>query len=164
MGVDKATFRAIMGSFAAGVTIVTVKDADGSPKGFTASSVTSLSLNPPLLLVCVDNGADTLPAMQQATAFAVNMLRHGEEELSARFASKGIDKFAVVDYAEGSLGAPILEGRVVAYAECLVRARYPGGDHTIFIGEIEHGTAFEGEPLTYFRGTYGSHRPNPRLG
>ena len=164
MGVDKATFRAVMGSFAAGVTIVTVRDADGSPKGFTASSVSSLSLNPPLLLVCVDNGADTLPAMQQATAFAVNMLKHGEEELSARFASKGIDKFAVVSYVEGELGAPILAERIVAYAECTVKAKYPGGDHTIFIGEIERGTAFEGDPLTYFRGTYGTHRPNPKIG
>ena len=164
MGVDKATFRAIMGSFAAGVTVITVKDVDGSPKGFTASSLTSLSLNPPLLLVCVDNGADTLPAMQEASVFAVNMLRHGEEEVSARFASKGIDKFAVVDYVDGPLGTPILEGRVIAYCECTVRAKYPGGDHTIFVGEIEHGTALEGSPLTYFRGTYGTHRPNPPAG
>ncbi len=162
MGIDKNTFRAVMGSFAAGVTVVTVRDAHGHPKGFTATAVCSLSLEPPLLLVCVDHRSDSLPAMQEATAFAVNMLKHGQEELAARFASKGIDKFAVVDYSPGQLGAPILAD-VIAYAECSVKAKFPGGDHTIFVGEIEHAAAFEGQPLLYFRGQYGTVLPNPKV-
>ena len=161
MGIDKNTFRAVMGSFAAGVTIVTVRDEDGSPKGFTATGICSLSLDPPLLLLCVDHRSDTLPAMQQATVFAVNFLKHGNEELSARFASKGIDKFAVVSYSDGLLGAPVLED-ALAYTECTIKAKYPGGDHTIFIGEIEHAAAFEGDPLLYYRGSYGNFKANPK--
>lgn len=161
MPVDKNTFRAIMGSFGAGVTVITVKDADGSPKGFTATAMSSLSADPPLLIVCVDNRSDTLPAMEQATAFAVNMLKHGQEELSARFASKGIDKFAVVTHVDGELGTPILEDVILGYAECTVKAKYPGGDHVIFIGEIEHAQTYDGEPLLYFRGNYGTFKSNP---
>jgi flavin reductase (DIM6/NTAB) family NADH-FMN oxidoreductase RutF len=162
VGVDKQTFRAVMGSFAAGVTIVTVNDTDGTPKGFTATGIASLSLDPPLLLLCLDHRSDTLPAMQEAKSFVVNMLRHGQEELSARFASKGIDKFAVVSYHDGELGAPVLED-VLAYAECTVKAKLPGGDHTIFVGEIEHAAAFEGDPLLYYRGSYGGFDPNPKV-
>jgi len=161
--IDKNTFRAVMGSFVAGVTIVTVRDAEGKPRGFTASAVCSLSLDPPLLLVCVDHRSDTYPAMQDATAFAVNMLKHGQEELSARFASKGIDKFAVVGHSSGELGAPILDD-VIAYAECSVSAKFPGGDHTIFVGQIEHAGGFEGHPLAYYRGSYGTFTPNPPPG
>ena len=161
MGIDKGTFRAVMGSFAAGVTIVTVRDAAGDPKGFTATGICSLSLDPPLLLVCVDHRSETLPAMQEASSFAVNMLKRGTEELSARFASRGIDKFAVLSWSEGALGAPILDD-VLAYAECSVKAKYPGGDHTIFVGEIEHASAFEGEPLVYYRGSYGSFSANSK--
>jgi flavin reductase (DIM6/NTAB) family NADH-FMN oxidoreductase RutF len=162
VGIDKNTFRAVMGSFAAGVTIVTCRDSAGSPKGFTATGIASLSLDPPLLLVCVDHRSDTLPAMQEATAFTVNMLKHGQEEISARFASKGIDKFAALSYSEGSLGTPILDD-VLAYAECTVEVKYPGGDHTIFVGRIEHAAAFEGDPLLYLKGSYGRFEPNPKV-
>jgi flavin reductase (DIM6/NTAB) family NADH-FMN oxidoreductase RutF len=153
MAIDKALFRRVMGNFAAGVTVVTTIDADGKPYGLTATAFCSLSLLPPLALVCVDKKSETYPYFHPAGLFAVNFLSVDQERVSQRFATSGGDKFAAVDWRRGELGAPVLAG-TVGYVECRIAHAYEGGDHMIYVGEIVAADAGEGEPLLYFRGAY----------
>ena len=153
MAIDPRELRNVMGHFATGVTVITTKDTAGKPFGLTANAFSSLSLNPPLLLVCVDRAVDCYACFDQSKVFAVNFLSEEQEDLSRRFATKGIEKFEGVPYRLGELGVPLLEG-ALGHLECTVTAGYEGGDHTIYIGEIQSATASGEHPLLFFKGKY----------
>ena len=153
MPIDRSELRRVMGHFATGVAVITTRDVDGKPYGLTANALCSVSLTPPLLLVCVDKGAESHPAFERSRLFAVNVLALGHEELSRRFAVSGGDKFVDVPHRFGTTGVPLLED-VLAVVECRVVAVHEAGDHTIYIGEVEHLEASEGDPLLFFRGHY----------
>jgi flavin reductase (DIM6/NTAB) family NADH-FMN oxidoreductase RutF len=156
MPVDLDTFRAVVGSFPTGVTIVTTLDEDGVPKGLTSNAFSSVSAQPPLLLVCVDKKSQTLQALQHLGAFVVNFLASDHAELSNRFASKDSDKFREVHWepSQAARGAPILTEDCIAWAECVTDQVVDAGDHYIFIGRIEAGTLKGGTPLMYYRRMY----------
>jgi flavin reductase (DIM6/NTAB) family NADH-FMN oxidoreductase RutF len=151
--VEPDRFRAVMGHFATGVAVVTV-DTPNGPQGMTANAVASLSLDPVLVLVCFDNKARTLPEVERAKRFGVNVLAAGQEHLARRFASKDDTKFADVPHSVDD-GIPVLEG-TLAWVGCELDQLIPAGDHTIGIGSVhaaELGT--EGlEPLIWLRGRY----------
>lgn len=157
-------FRRVLGHFATGVTVVTACEADGRPTGLTASAFASVSLDPPLVLVCVAHTAQAYPAILAAGRFAVNVLSRDQESVSRRFASSslsGTEKFEGVDYRQGTLGLPLLKD-ALAELECAVVHAYPGGDHTIFVARVEaaDSRADAGlDPLLYYRGQYGHLHP-----
>ena len=153
--VDPDTFRRLLGSFASGVTVLTTVDAAGAPAGMTASAVASVSLDPPLLLACVAKDAEFHRAMAAAGTFVVHVLGADQARLSERFAAKGSDKFAGVDYALDRRGLPILR-EALATIVCEHQSAVDAGDHTIFIGRVTGGDATAGRPLLHFRGTYHS--------
>jgi 3-hydroxy-9,10-secoandrosta-1,3,5(10)-triene-9,17-dione monooxygenase reductase component len=147
-------FRDTIGHLASGVTIVTATGPDG-PAGMTTNAVTSLSLDPLLLLVCFELRSRTLAVVRASERFAVNILRDGDEELAAVFASKRVprEKFESVTHAEAH-GVPVLDG-ALAWIACELRELHPGGDHVIGIGEvIGMDTGEERDPLVYYRGRY----------
>lgn len=148
-------FRRVMGEFATGVAIVTCAGRDG-PAGMTTNAVTSLSLDPLLLVVCFDNTSRTLPVVRETRRFAVNVLRAGQEDLARVFASKRVarEKFEAVTHQEAH-GVPVLDG-ALAWLVCDLRELHPGGDHTIGIGEVcsMHADDGGGDPLVFFRGRY----------
>jgi flavin reductase (DIM6/NTAB) family NADH-FMN oxidoreductase RutF/pimeloyl-ACP methyl ester carboxylesterase len=153
-GSDSRTLRDALGCFATGVTVVTAFAPDGSPIGLTANSFTSVSLSPPLLLVCIDRRARTLPALELANGFAVNVLHIGQQPTSNRFARPGEDRFAETPWETGEFGAPVLAGTLATF-ECRRHALHDGGDHVILVGEVMKA-CFEPrrDPLLYFRGKY----------
>lgn len=153
MPVEPALFRNALGRFAAGVTVVTTVGRDQAPYGLTATAFTSVSLDPPLVLVCIDKKSETYPHFAASGAFAVNFLARDQEEISKRFAVSGGDKFAGTDWQPGYLGAPLLAG-TIGHVECRIFHSYDGGDHTIYVGLVESAAAAEGQPLVYFRGAY----------
>jgi flavin reductase (DIM6/NTAB) family NADH-FMN oxidoreductase RutF len=145
-----------MGRFATGVTIVTTRDGD-QPHGMTANAVASVSLDPPLVLVCVDRAADSHDIIDRAGVFALNILSRDQEPLSQKFAVKegesahGLDG---VPHHSAATGAPIIDGSL-AYVDCRVSERFPGGDHTIFLAEVvEAGPLSDGGPLIFYQGRY----------
>jgi flavin reductase (DIM6/NTAB) family NADH-FMN oxidoreductase RutF len=146
-------FRRVLGYFATGVTLVTTLDGDARPAGLTASAFTSVSLDPPLVLVCVDHKAQSFPAMVEAGRFAINILRVDQEPLSRRFASTRLDKFDGVPYVVSSRGLPLIVD-ALAHLECTTVSAHPEGDHTIFVGRVDAGDAAAGQPLLYYRGHY----------
>jgi flavin reductase (DIM6/NTAB) family NADH-FMN oxidoreductase RutF len=153
-GSDARTLRDAMGCFATGVTIVTARSGDGTPIGLTANSFTSVSLDPPLLLVCIANKAGSAPVLRDAAHFAVNVLQIGQQPTSNRFAGKGEDRFAATPWEEGESGLPVLTGSLGIY-ECRQHAVHDAGDHFILIGHVLRAR-FEPrrDPLLYFRGKY----------
>jgi flavin reductase (DIM6/NTAB) family NADH-FMN oxidoreductase RutF len=153
--VEPARFRAVMGHFATGVAVVTV-DTPGGPQGMTANAVASLSLDPVLVLVCFDNDARTLPEIERAGRFGVNVLAAGQEHLARRFASKEDTKFADVPHSVHD-GIPVLDG-ALAWVGCELERLVPGGDHTIGIGAVHAAElGADGlEPLVWFRAGYTS--------
>ena len=153
MPIDKQEFRRVLGHFAAGVTIITTVGDDGKPYGLTATAFTSVSLEPPLVLVCVDKRAESHPHFHVSRVFAVNFLAADQQELSRRFAVSGGDKFTDGPTPPGCHRCPVLAD-VLGHLECRTTDICEGGDHTIFIGEVEAADAREGEPLLYFRGAY----------
>ena len=153
MAIDRTELRRVMGHFATGVAVITTRDVDGKPFGLTANALCSVSLDPPLLLVCVDKRAESHPALARSGLFAVNILGHGHEDISQRFAISGGDKFVDVAHRSGVTGVPLLEGALGA-VEGRVIAEHDAGDHTIYIGQVEQLEATEGEPLLFFRGKY----------
>jgi flavin reductase (DIM6/NTAB) family NADH-FMN oxidoreductase RutF len=154
MATDSSELRRVMGHFATGVTVVTTRAQNGRFYGLTANALTSVSLAPPLLLVCVDKKAESYPYFAESKVFTVNILSAHQEDISRRFAVSGGEKFEGVAYRIGANGAPILDG-VLAYVECKVWSEYDGGDHTIYLGEVlEAEVAGEGKPLLFFRGGY----------
>lgn len=152
MPFDEFRFRQVLGHFASGVTVVTTEHA-GQLYGMTVSSFASLSLNPPLVLICIDKALPTHDALQEAQHFAINILSKQQEHLSRRFATRELDKFQGVAYTLGQLSAPLLDG-TLAVIECRLHASYPGGDHTIFVGEVIDAQVGEGVPLLYYRRGY----------
>ena len=152
-GADPALFRQLLGRFATGVTVVTTRDPSGRPVGMTASSVASVSLHPPLVLVSVDQANDMHPALRAAERFVLNVLAADQEVLSRRFAAEHTDRFDGIRYRESQHGIPVLEG-VVASIECDKQGEAPGGDHTVFFGLVTGGTVSERPPLLYYRGGY----------
>ncbi|MGH7907976.1 MAG: flavin reductase family protein [Candidatus Binataceae bacterium] len=156
MAIEKNELRRVMGHFATGVTIITTHAKDGELFGLTANAVTSLSLIPPLVLVCVDKKADSYPHFEESKVFTVNILCSEQEDLSRRFAVSGGKKFEGVAYRVGANGAAILN-KILGYLECTVVGSYDGGDHTIYIGEVEQAESQAGgEPLLFYRGGYRS--------
>ena len=153
MAIEKQEFRRVLGHFAAGVTVVTTIGDDGQPYGLTATAFTSVSLEPPLVLVCVDKRAECHPHFHVSRVFAVNFLALDHEHLSRRFATSGGDKFKDLEVRRGVTGAPLLS-EALGYLECRTVDVFGGGDHTIFLGQVEAADAHEGEPLLYFKGAY----------
>ena len=153
MAVDKLQFRDVVGRFAAGVTVVTTVDGQARPYGLTVTAFCSVSLEPPLVLVCVDKGAETYPHFAASGRFAVNFLAADQRDLSQRFATSGGDKFAGVAWRPGRLGLPLLAG-TVGVVECRIVHAYAGGDHTIYVGEVERAEGADRPPLLHFRGDY----------
>jgi flavin reductase (DIM6/NTAB) family NADH-FMN oxidoreductase RutF len=153
MAIDGRELRNVMGNFATGVTIITTKDPTGKPFGLTANAFSSLSLDPPLLLICVDRKVDCYACFEDSKVFAVNFLSEGQDQLSTRFATKGIEKFEGVPYKLGELGVALLDG-AMAHIECKLVSAYEGGDHTIYIGEIQNVAVLSDRPLLFFRGKY----------
>jgi flavin reductase (DIM6/NTAB) family NADH-FMN oxidoreductase RutF len=153
-GSDPRTLRDAMGCFATGVTIVTAIDAEGTPVGLTANSFTSVSLDPPLLLVCIANSSGTAPALREAEHFGVNVLQIGQQPASNRFATRGEDRFANLPWAPGQTGVPLLGSSLVSF-ECQRESLHEAGDHFILVGRVVRAQ-FEPhrDPLLYFRGKY----------
>jgi len=159
---DARAFRNIVGSFATGVTVITMPTPTGA-WGMTANSFTSLSLDPMLVLVCVDKSTRTLEFMQEAGVWAVNILGLDQERVSRTFATKDFSeerKMVDTPYHPGVTGAPLIEG-AIAYIECRTWASYEGGDHLILVGEVQDATIThaDGQPLMFFRGRYGRLTP-----
>jgi flavin reductase (DIM6/NTAB) family NADH-FMN oxidoreductase RutF len=153
MAIDKELFRRVLSHFAASVTVVTTVDEAQRPYGLTATAFSSVSLDPPLVLVCVDKKAETYHQFEPAGIFAVNFLALDQRDLSQHFAKHGGDKFNDLRWRPGVLGAPLLAD-TIGHVECRIRHWYDAGDHTIMVGEIESADAREGEPLVHFRHAY----------
>jgi flavin reductase (DIM6/NTAB) family NADH-FMN oxidoreductase RutF len=152
-------FRAALGMFATGVTIVTARDANGMRVGLTANSFNSVSLAPPLVLWSLSRHAGSMPAFTRGSHYAINILSAEQRELAERFASKEPDRFAGVPFREGAAGALILEGAAAVF-ECFNRSQYEEGDHIIFVGEVERCTRREGaQPLIFHGGRYFTELP-----
>ena len=147
-------FRAALGMFATGVTIVTARDENGRPFGLTANSFNSVSIDPPLVLWSLSRFASSMPAFTRGSHYAVNILAAEQRGLAERFASATRDRFSGVPYRDGACGAPLLDG-VAAVFECANRSRYAEGDHVIFVGEVEHCERREGAvPLIFHGGRF----------
>lgn len=150
-------FRLALGQFATGVTVVTVERAPGLVHGMTASSFTSVSLEPLLILICVDHDAQLLPLLELRKCFGVSILKGNQEAISEYFAQTeedpAIEERLGIRYRWTETGIPLLED-ALAHLACNVVASHVAGDHTIFIGEVESVEVFEGEPLLYLRGEY----------
>lgn len=153
---DTETYRTIMRTFPTGITIVTAVDETGTPRGLTTNAVTSASLEPPLLLVCVDLESRTLPAIRSSGAFVVNFMAADTEDLCTLFASKADDKFSRVSYEMSSRNLPVLHLHTLAWAECSIERELRVGDHVVFVGLVEDGAATtQRSPLAYFGRAYG---------
>ena len=150
---DSKALRAALGRFATGVTIITCRDADGAAVGLTANSFASLSLAPPLVLWSLRQASSNLASFDAATHFAVNVLAETQVELSRRFATQGVDKFAEGVWADGAGGAPVLTGCAAVF-ECRTDARHVVGDHVLFIGRVLRLADLSVAPLLFQGGHY----------
>lgn len=153
MAVSSEIFRSALSRFPSGVTVVTTRDGEERFHGITVSAFCSLSLDPPRVLICIEKTAGSHIALETSQAFIVNMLSADQRELSERFASTLENKFESVEFEDGLDGIPILVG-CLATLECRVTSAYDGGDHSIFVGEVERATVNDGDPIVYFRGDY----------
>lgn len=152
-GSDPRTLRDALGCFATGVTVVTAQPA-GTPAGLTVNSFTSVSLDPPLLLVCIRKQATSAKALIEATHFAVNVLQNEQQPASIRFAARDEDRFGATAWSCGELGAPILKDSLSVF-ECERFAVHDGGDHHILVGQVVKASFDESlDPLLFFRGRY----------
>jgi flavin reductase ActVB len=162
MPVSMETFKSVQALLAGAVTIVTTRDTAGQPWGLTATSFCSLSLDPPLVVVCLARSADSYNAFLNSSSFAVHLLSARQSHLSQRFATKGTRKYQQTHFEEGQLGVPLLS-ESLARLECRVQAIYPGGDHCLLIGQVEHGEPLLSEslfpPLLYYSRAYGTFTP-----
>jgi flavin reductase (DIM6/NTAB) family NADH-FMN oxidoreductase RutF len=153
-GCDEAVFREVVGHFATGVAVITARRG-GENYGMTASAVASLSLEPPMLLVCLNRASVTHGALEAAGAFGVNVLNDGQADIATRFAgAERGSRFAGLRTHSGPLGQPLLSD-ALARLECRVTETVSGGTHTVFLGTVHHAEATPGSPLTYFRGRFG---------
>ncbi|MAG31068.1 MAG: flavin reductase [Deltaproteobacteria bacterium] len=160
MAITADEFRAAMGSWPSGVTIITTRDGD-QIHGMTVSDFSGASLDPPLALVCAAKNSLTTSVIEQGKCFGVNVLRADQSALSNRFASKkdAAKRFEGVETFEAKTGAPLLEGALVNL-DCRLVAVHDAGDHVLCVGEIEGARVGEGDPLLFFRGGYGRFEPS----
>jgi 3-hydroxy-9,10-secoandrosta-1,3,5(10)-triene-9,17-dione monooxygenase reductase component len=156
---DHARFREVMGYFCTGVAVVTAMDG-AAPVGFTAQSLTSVSLVPPLVLVCPAKTSSTWPRIKQAGAFCANVLGQDQEAVCRAFATSGGDKFQGVGWAPtGATGSPLLHD-VLAWVDCRILAEHDAGDHVIVVGRVvDLGVRPDGSPLLFYRGGFGRFQP-----
>jgi flavin reductase (DIM6/NTAB) family NADH-FMN oxidoreductase RutF len=155
MSLDPDAFRAVLGRFASGVTVVTCTDAQGNDHGMTVSAFCSVSLVPPLVLLCVDHNASIYNVLMDAPAFAINVLSADQEAIARRFAATGAQRFLGVGFTRGQTGAALLDD-VLATLECRMVAKHEAGDHTIVVGEAEIASTTNASPLLYYRGGFAS--------
>lgn len=152
MPVDDAQFKLAMSHFASGVTVVTTEQ-EGTPFGMTVAAFSSLSLHPPLVLVCIEKSVRTHEAIAAAGKFGVSILNGTQADISNRFASRSEDKFSGVATHRGTTGVPLIDGAITTL-ECTLREQLPGGDHSVFVGEVVAIETAEGAPLVYYRSGY----------
>lgn len=152
MPIDEAGFKLAMSHFASGVTVVTTEHG-GRPFGMTVASFASLSLRPPLVLICVEKSVKTHEAIAASRKFGVSILGAEQADISARFASRAEDKFSGIEVQSGMLGVPLIRGALTTL-ECSLRDQLPGGDHSIFVGEVVEAQTRDGVPLVYYRSGY----------
>jgi len=152
-GVGPQAFLRACAQFSTGVAIATVLDSAGAPHGMTINSFTSVSLEPPLVLICIDHKARILDQLLTSNFFAINILRDTQQDLSERFARPGEDRFGAVQWYPGETGMPLIPD-ALATLECAVFQRIPAGDHTILIGEVVSAVRHEGSPLLFFSSSY----------
>jgi flavin reductase (DIM6/NTAB) family NADH-FMN oxidoreductase RutF len=154
MSNDHRALRDALGCFATGVTVVTTQNGDGEPIGVTVNAFSSVSLDPPLLLFCLDRQAFSLESFRAAKHFCVNVLSEGQQELSVQFAVAGRQKWSNVPYRLGESACPLIEGALATF-ECGVEQVVDGGDHVVFFGRILRAMSLrEGRPLLFYRGRY----------
>ena len=153
MSIDPALFRSVLGRFASGVTVVTTRDAEGRDHGMTVSAFCSVSLEPPLVLCCIERTAAMHEVLERTSHFVANILSAAQEALSRRFSEPQADRFDGIGYERGQSGGAVLGG-ALAWLECRTVARHAAGDHTIVVGEVENAEARSGSPLLYYRGGY----------
>lgn len=153
MPVSKDEFRTALSHFISGVTVVTALGKDNRPVGITVSAFSSVSLEPPLILACINKRASLHEHLTEGSHFAVNILAEDQQDISRLFASKDEDRFNGCRYRWGVSGAPLVEG-ALAHIECRVVHAYSAGDHTIIVGEVESTIVAEHKPLAYYRGVY----------
>ncbi|CCG02369.1 flavin reductase family protein [Blastococcus saxobsidens] len=151
--VDPLAMRRTMSRFATGVAVITALDG-GQPHGMTVNSLTSVSLDPPLLLVCLTTGARTTEAVLNAGRFAVNILSARQEEIALRFAKRGVDHFEGLPLHYGRHRVPVVP-EALAHLECTLERQFQGGDHTIIIGHVEQASDRVGAPLAFLAGRFG---------
>ncbi len=152
-------FRAALGMFATGVTIVTARAANGRLVGLTANSFNSVSLSPPLVLWSLARAAGSMAVFSAGSHYAINVLAADQQALAQRFAAKGVDRWSGVAWAAGVAGAPLLAGAAATF-ECYNRSRYEEGDHVIFVGEVERCThRAEASPLLFHGGKFYAEHP-----
>jgi 3-hydroxy-9,10-secoandrosta-1,3,5(10)-triene-9,17-dione monooxygenase reductase component len=160
MPVSKDLFRKVLGHFATGVTVVTTRHETGEPWGFTVNAFTSVSLEPPLILVCVDQGTESHRAMAGAKYFAVNFLTDKQQDISKHFASRSPDRFSAVAHSDSVHGSPLIAG-CLGFLECEKVASHIHGDHTVMIGEVIDASVTGGDPLIFYSSSYGRLAPPP---
>jgi len=153
LSVSSDEFRSVLGRFPSGVTVVTTRATDGSDQGMTVSAFCSLSLEPPLVLICIEKTASVYAALTTAPAFIVNILSAKQEQVARRFSIVDIDRFEGIGFSRSRNGIVILDD-VLGVIECNRFSLHDGGDHTIVVGEVEAGRAGNGTPLLYYRGGY----------
>ena len=151
--IDSDTFRAALGRFSTGITIVTARDERGRDHGMTVSAFCSVSLEPPLVLVCIGHDASMHDLMMQVERVGISVVSSTQEALSRRFADPESDRFDGVGYSRGENGVALLDDALVQL-ECRVEARHEAGDHTVVVCAVERAEAFDGRPLLYYRGGY----------
>jgi flavin reductase (DIM6/NTAB) family NADH-FMN oxidoreductase RutF len=151
--VGEETFRRVMGHFATGVTIVASRSPEGEAVGLTVNAFTSVSLDPPLVLVCIHHEADAHDPLIEAGHFGLSFLKSDQGDLALRFSRDDPDqRFLDLDLMQGSLGSPILPDSL-AWMECRVHGVFPGGDHSVILGEVVECDSNQGDPLIFFRGS-----------
>ena len=151
--IGEAKFRRVMGHFATGVTVVASRRPDGRPVGLTVSAFTSLSLDPPLLLICIHKDAEAHDVLLQNGHFGVSVLKEDQQDVALTFATADPDeRFRDITVVEGPLGSPLVHGSL-AWMECRISRSHPGGDHSIIVADVLECEADEGNPLLFFRGT-----------
>ena len=153
MVIEAQELRRVMGHFATGVTVITTRDKEGTPNGLTANAFMSLSLNPPLVIISVDKKATCYSCFEPECYFTVNFLSEDQEEISRRFATKGVAKFADLKWRAGSNGVALIDD-ALGTVECKIVQCHDGGDHTIVVGEILKAVAHGDRPLLFFKGKY----------
>jgi 3-hydroxy-9,10-secoandrosta-1,3,5(10)-triene-9,17-dione monooxygenase reductase component len=159
--IEPAEFRKVLSHFASGVVVITGRNAEGEPEGMTAQSFTSLSLDPPLILVCPARRSTTWPRIA-GRRFAVNVLGAEQHDVSRLFSRRGIDKFAEAVWHDGPYGLPLIDG-AIAQLECDLESVHPGGDHHIAVGRVRTLAAslVEPSPLVFYRSQYWVTEPHP---